>query len=250
MSGRGRGRGGYSKDSDQQSVPFRTRGSSRGGSGPFRGQGGAPSPSITIFEFASHPLSTVEKMLTSVQARSSSCKDKAITQREDDPLNKTGKDSAVTLPRRPAYGSQGQKLLFWSNYFRLQMGDMILFRYAIKIKKGGRDVPRGLAKRLIQLLVEGLLKDMHINAVSDFRSTLIFRTTLNDELNFNVTYQAEGETEAEDDAAQYQVMLEPSGTLNVSELVQHSTSTSAGTLLNQSQELLQALNIIVVGHAS
>ncbi|TKA66196.1 hypothetical protein B0A55_11757, partial [Friedmanniomyces simplex] len=172
-----------------------------------------------------------------------------MTQREDDLLNKSGKDSAVALPRRPAYGSQGQKLLLWSNYFRLQMGDMTLFRYAIKIKKGGRDVPRGLAKRLIQLLIEGRLKDMHIDAVSDFRSTLISRKALNDELSFNVTYQAEGETEAEDDAPQYQVMLEPSGTLNVSELVQYSTSTSAGTLLSQSQELLQALNNIV-SHAS
>lgn len=160
--------------------------------------------------------------------------DTAVMRIKDILLNKRGKDSAATLPRRPAYGSQGQRMLLWTNYFRLQIGVMTLFRYAMKIRKGGKDVPRGLMKRLIQLLFEGQLEDMHIDAVSDFRPILISRQSLNDDLNFNVTYQAEGEIETEDDAPQYQVTLEPSGTLKISELVDYSTSASASIPLSQS----------------
>lgn len=90
---------------------------------------------------------------------------------------------------------------------------------------------------------------MHIDAVSDFRSTLISRRRLNDQLNLDVIYLAEGESETEVNAPQYHVLLEPTGTLNMSKLVNHSTSTSAGIPLSQSQELLQALNIII-GHVS
>ena len=175
--------------------------------------------------------------------------DTALTQREDILLEKSGRDSAIVLPRRPAYGSRGQKVLVWTNYFRLQMGNMTLFRYEIRIKKEGKDVPTALAKRLVQLLIEGQLRDMHIDAVTDFRSTLIARQSLNDDLSFNVIYQAEGESEPEDDALQYQITLEPNSTLNMSELVDYSTSTSAGIPLSQIQELLQALNI-VLGYAS
>ena len=129
------------------------------------------------------------------------------------------------------------------------MGDMTLFSYTIKIRQRGKDVSRGLLKRLIQLLIEGQLKDMHVDAVSDFRHTLISRQSLNDDLSFKVTYRAEEKTEPEDDAPEYQATLERSGTLDMSELVDYSTSTSAGLPLSQSQELLQALNIIV-GHKS
>ncbi|KAK6431186.1 hypothetical protein LTR95_012654 [Oleoguttula sp. CCFEE 5521] len=228
MSGRGRGREGYGKDSGQQS-----RGGFRGGSGSARGGRGGP-PHV--------PLAPFTPDYRAVE-------DTAVTQREDALLDKSGEDSAVTLPRRPAYGSQGQRLLLWTNYFRLQVEGTTLCRYAVSVKKGGKDAPRGLMKRIIQLLVECQLKDIHLDAVSDFRSTLIFRRSLNDDLNFNVVYRAEGEFEPEDDAPQYQVLLEPSGTLNMSELVDYSTSTTVGISLSQSQELLQALNIIV-GHAS
>jgi len=175
--------------------------------------------------------------------------DTAVTQRENFLLHKFGTDSTTTLPRRPAHGKQGQNLLLWTNYFRLQIEGTTLFRYAVKIKRVGKDVPQGLMKRVIQLLIERHLKDVHIDAASDFRSTLISRQSLNDDLNFSVTYRAEGETEPEDDGPHYQVTLEPSGTLNMSELVDYSTSASASMSLSQSQELLQALNI-VVGYAA
>ncbi|KAK6440392.1 hypothetical protein LTR95_003383 [Oleoguttula sp. CCFEE 5521] len=175
--------------------------------------------------------------------------DIAATQREDTLLDKAGKDTAVTLPRRPAYGSQGQRVLLWTNYFRWQIEGMTLYRYTVGVKKGGKDVSRGLMKRVIQLLIEGQLKHMRIDAVSDFRSTLISRKSLNDDLNFDIIYRAEESSEPEDDATQYQVLLEPSGTLNMSELVDYSTSTTVGISLSQSQELLQALNVII-GHAS
>ncbi|OQN95238.1 hypothetical protein B0A48_18630 [Cryoendolithus antarcticus] len=149
--------------------------------------------------------------------------DTAVTQREDALLDRSGKDSAVTPPRRPAYGSQGQRLLLWTNYFCLQIEGMTFYRFAVSVNKRGKDVSRGLTKRVIQLLIEGQLKDMHIDAVSDFRSTLISRQSLNDDLNFNIMYRAEAEFEPEDDAPQYQGLLEPSGTLNMSELVDYST---------------------------
>lgn len=57
--------------------------------------------------------------------------DTAVTQRENTLLITSSKDSAVTLPRRPAYGRQGQELLLWGNYFSPQMESMTLFCYVV-----------------------------------------------------------------------------------------------------------------------
>nr|POF12669.1 protein argonaute 18 [Quercus suber] len=258
MSGRGRGRGSYGANPEHQNMPHRPRGGAegaagrgdrggrggrggydssrgnRGGSGPYRGGrgGGAPNVPITTFTPEYRPE-----------------KDAILTQREDTLLKQAGKDSAVILPRRPAYGKQGPELLVWTNYFRLQMSDLTVFRYAVKVTRNSKEASKALAKRVIQLLIEDHLKDMKIDAVSDFRSTLITRQRLDGDLKFDVVYRAELETEPEDDAPQFQVALEHTGTLNMSELVNSTTSTSVGTSLSQSQELLQALNIII-GHAS
>lgn len=88
---------------------------------------------------------------------------------------------------------------------------MALSRYSIEIKKAGKDVGQGVAKRLIQLLVEGQLKDLRIDAFSDFRSTLLTRQNLNNNLIFDVKHRSEAEMEVDPNAQQHEVRLEPSG---------------------------------------
>lgn len=160
-----------------------------------------------------------------------------------------GEDKSTVLPRRPAYGSQGQALLVWTNYFALDLKAMTLYRYAIKVKKNNKETARNMAKRIIQQLIQDKLKELDIDAVSDFRSTLFARQKLEDNLTFEIVYRAEGEDEPDDDAPVYQVTLEFTGELNMSQLLDYSTSSSGGLELSQSQELLQALNI-AVGHNS
>lgn len=55
-----------------------------------------------------------------------------------------------------------------------------------------------------------------------------------------------GKTLSEDDAATYEVLLTLTRTLNMTELVDYNTSVSASRSVAQTQELLQALNIMIV----
>jgi hypothetical protein len=174
--------------------------------------------------------------------------DKTITQRENDLLAESLRGSFASqalLPLRPGYGVLGQQLLVWTNYFQLALKDPVYFRYDAKIKSGKKDAPRGVAKRILELLISDHINLLNIDAVSDMRSTVITRQSLDDSLNYRVLYRAEGETHPEDNAMTYDVALTLSGTLNLSDLVDYSTSTSSVRSIARNQELLQALNIVV-----
>ena len=174
--------------------------------------------------------------------------DEHVTKREDELLAQhvqINNASQPLLPVRPAYGAQGQPLLVWTNYFHLEIGDTVLFRYEVKVNLRNKEAPRAVAKCVIELLIIDYLRPLLTDAVSDLRATVITRHNLHENLAFDVVYRDEGEELPDDDAATYQVVLTPTGTFNMSELVDYTTSTSASRSLAQTQELLQALNIMI-----
>ncbi|KAL2881873.1 hypothetical protein SGCOL_002609 [Colletotrichum sp. CLE4] len=45
-------------------------------------------------------------------------------------------NSAALMPRRPAYGTKGNKVLLWVNYFRLTVNPDVVWRYNLEVRKG------------------------------------------------------------------------------------------------------------------
>ena len=163
-----------------------------------------------------------------------------------------GKTNDKSLPRRPGYGTQGRKVVLWANYFELKAPrDTAVFRYSIEIKaeQSDRAIPGKLAKRVIQLLIEDHLKPMGHDVFSDFRTTLISRSSIDLTTDiFHVVYRAEEEDEPPENPKRYLVRIQQSGTLSLAGLLDYSTSTSISSLYDTKQEVIQALNIIIGHH--
>jgi eukaryotic translation initiation factor 2C len=154
------------------------------------------------------------------------------------------------MPQRPGFGTQGKAVLLWANYFHLtDYGELVLYRYSIEVSgyQGSR-VPTGKKlKRVIQLLIEDHLAQYSGEIVTDFKSNLLCKTEIELEEEYIVTYRSEDEDDAQPNAKSYQVRLQPTGMITVSELMDYLTSTQASQLFGSKEEIIQALNI-AVGH--
>ena len=163
---------------------------------------------------------------------------------------KTSKRSE-TKPQRPGYGVKGKEVVLWTNYFNLYANkDLELYRYSIEIVADGRGrVPVGKkAKRIIELLLEEHLIPQGYNVATDFKSNLISKEELDQQNEeFIVTYRFENEDVPAPNAAQYRCRIQFTGSLTLSELLNHLTSTQAGLMFGSKDEIIQALNI-VLGH--
>ena len=119
--------------------------------------------------------------------------------------------------------------------------------------------PRAVARRVIELLIIDCLRlsltDAWSSIVLDCRSPtqwaisepLLLLDTIYKRTWLFMSYIAtKGKTLSEDDAATYEVLLTLTRTLNMTELVDYNTSVSASRSVAQTQELLQALNIMIV----
>ncbi|QIW96785.1 hypothetical protein AMS68_002303 [Peltaster fructicola] len=224
--GRGRGNDSYSDRGGAY------RGGGRGDRGGRGGRGGA---TVDIVTFRPTYPENV---------------DSALQQRETSLLTSTPPDTSVDFPRRPAYGSRGEPITLWANYFKLEVKeDVVLYRYDVKVTPvGGTKAPaKAIVKRIIALFIEDHIRQRNkADAVSDFRATLIAQQQLNeDALSASVTYRAEGEPEPEDGAKVFEVKLTASGTLTLDNLLNFTTSTNASAALQQRQEVIQALNLVV-----
>lgn len=155
------------------------------------------------------------------------------------------------LPVRPGYGTQGRQVLLWANYFELVAPpDLLLFRYNVEIlpDDAGRKPTGKRAKRIVELLLEEHFSAHLASIATDYKSNLVCRFELPiDEEPYSVRYRSEEEDEPAPNAKTYQLRLQDTGTLTVSELTDYLTSTHAGALFGSKEEIIQALNI-VVGH--
>lgn len=152
-------------------------------------------------------------------------------------------------PLRPGYGTRGRAVTLWANYFHLLLNDeLVLKRYEISVTavKTSRPPTGKKLKRVIELLLEEHLADHKLDVVTDFKSNLLSKVDLKDGAEYSIVYRLEEDDEPSPDVS-YRVKLGLTGTVSVSELIEYLTSTQAGGLLTNKEEILQALNI-VTGH--
>lgn len=155
----------------------------------------------------------------------------------------------ASFPNRPGYGTRGQKIILYANYFELLPDpNLVLYRYNVDV------VPTAAGRKqnqIVRLLLEGPTYSQFRNdIVTDYKSTLVSRRRLHrDAVASTVQYRAEGEDDPLPEAQAYQVRVEETGTLTVSELTDYLTSTNVSAVYADKQPMLQALNIFLGHHA-
>lgn len=160
--------------------------------------------------------------------------------------NVAGRPPKDDFPLRPGYGTQGQRVVLYANYFHLKpKRGIVLYRYHVDVS------PPASGKKLGQI-VQSLLEHSDIagwrgDAVTDFRSTIIACREIKDiKQKYDVQYRSEGELVAHPQAPAYLVRITASGSLVLDELVDYLCSTNTSSLPYQSKgEVLQALNIFL-----
>lgn len=153
------------------------------------------------------------------------------------------------FPRRPGYGTRGQKVVLWANYFELiPAPDMVLYRYHVAVQ------PSAVGKKLsqiIRLLLESPeLAEFREDIVTDSKSTIISRRRLTTApMESAINYRAEGEDEPRANAPTYRLRVDETGTLTISQLTEFLTSTGGGSAYADKLPALQALNIFLSHYA-
>jgi eukaryotic translation initiation factor 2C len=146
------------------------------------------------------------------------------------------------FPRRPGHGTQGKKITVYANYFRLQTAPSLNFtRYNVTVAP---EATGKKLKRIFQLLLE--LPDF-AGVATEYKSLLIARQRLNipDPYEITIHYRAEGQDEPLERATRYQVRVVTPTTLAVADLVNHLSSTDAGSTFGQRDEVIQGLNALM-----
>ena len=126
--------------------------------------------------------------------------------------------------------------------------DLLLHRYNVAVRPAAVGTKLSqIIKLLLELPGYGEFRD---DIVTDFKSTLISRRRLSPSTaEPTIHYRAEGEDEPRANAQSYQLRVEGTGTLTVSELTDYLTSTNVNTAYADKLPVLQALNIFLGHHA-
>ena len=151
------------------------------------------------------------------------------------------------FPYRPGYGTKGRKVLLWTNYFEMiPHPKLTLHRYHVDVKP---DATGKKLSQIIRLLLElPGYAEYRDDLVTDFKSTLICRRDLGlNAAEWAIPYRAEGEDEPRSGAQTYQIRVEVTGTLAVSQLTDYLASTNVSEAYADKLPVLQALNIFL-GH--
>ncbi|KAL8825581.1 MAG: hypothetical protein Q9191_004327 [Dirinaria sp. TL-2023a] len=160
----------------------------------------------------------------------------------------------VEFPPRPGYGTRGTEVVLLANYFELTpRRDLQLYRYELKVTEGKKEtrVAGKKLKRVFELLLEmDPLRSHRSDIVTDFKAFLISRVKLSSEqlelLPTEIQYRPEGEDEARKHDPKYGITVTAAGSVAVSDLINHLTSTDPEATFDK-QPILQALNIFL-GH--
>lgn len=151
-------------------------------------------------------------------------------------------------PERPGFGTLGQKVALYANYFNLQSVGTELFRYAVDIPgdAAGRKPAGKKARQIMRLLLDEHFLQYQNSITTDYRSTLIARVEI-PEGEHDVRYRDEHEEEYPDNPKVYRVKCLFTGKLNPSDLLNYLSSTNAAAMFESKAEVIQAMNI-VLGH--
>lgn len=163
----------------------------------------------------------------------------------------------VRYPHRPGYGTQGMKIVLRTNYFELvPASDLVLHRYHVGVQPtaAGRAPVGKKLKRVVALLLEAdLFAGIRDQVATDHASTIISRAKLpgldlqGAEVEVSVPYRTEDEDEPRERAVSYRIIVQKTGIITVSELMDFLRSTSANAVYNSNakDQAIQALNIIM-----
>lgn len=151
-----------------------------------------------------------------------------------------------SFPSRPGFGTRGDKGIIWTNYFQLLVDDRLVFyRYEIEIQPEAVGRKRA---RIIELFLQRPESIAMSNRIcSDFKSTLLSRTILEDDVAAsNIVYRSEFETKPGPRAPVYHLRLKHNKTLPVRRFLESLTTTNlALASSDQKADLLQAFNIFL-----
>ena len=152
-------------------------------------------------------------------------------------------------PERPGFGTQGQPVQLFANYFELKSVGKELFRYHVDIgaDANGRQPSGRKARQVVRLLLDEHFLQYQNSITTDYRSTLVSNVELPVQGELDVRYRDENEDEYPENPKVYRVKVQSTGKLNPSDLLDYLTSANASALFESKAEVVQAMNI-VLGH--
>ncbi|KAI9780847.1 MAG: hypothetical protein M1839_006474 [Geoglossum umbratile] len=157
----------------------------------------------------------------------------------------------LSFPHRPGYGTKGNPITLWANYFELVSNkDLVLYRYVVDVHPdaAGKAPTGGKLRRLFQLLIEQHFEEFRNYIATDYKSMIICRSQLEiTEKVLSVEYRAENEDDPRPNSPTYELRLRATGTLSVGQLMDYLTSTNVSSVYDSKEQIIQALNI-VLGH--
>lgn len=151
------------------------------------------------------------------------------------------------MPIRPAYGSNGNKILLWANYFELLPSKSKPFhRYDVSIISEKNEVPTGKKlQRCVRLLLQQLPNT--IPTASDYKKSIITAEELPfRQRQFSFQYYAEGQAGPNDGSPTYRARVQHTGCFRFDELLEYLSSTDLACDKPVGREdIIQATNIII-----
>lgn len=153
------------------------------------------------------------------------------------------------FPSRPGFGTRGEKVTVWANYFQLLVDPrLLLYQYNIDLQ------PQAVGRkrtRIIELFLQRPESVARSHTIcSDFKSTLFSRALLENEFTAcQVEYRSELETEPGPQATPYLLRLQHTRTLPVGRLLEYLTTTSMSTAFDEKDGIIQAFNIFLNHYA-
>ncbi|PYH42413.1 putative RNA interference and gene silencing protein (Qde2) [Aspergillus saccharolyticus JOP 1030-1] len=170
------------------------------------------------------------------------------------------KRAGVPYPTRPAFGTQGRAVTLFANYLQLKSVAKTLHRYQVDIleDKATKKPTGKKAQQVVRLLITDHFAHLGHGIVTDFKSTLLSRDKLLEEVDdarvYEVSYRDEGEDETSSEPANpqdqtkikiYKVKCQYTGSIDPSELLNYLTSADAAGMFDKKPEILQAMNILL-----
>ena len=74
-----------------------------------------------------------DQLVRGAKSNDLALKDLRLGDELDEVLDKD--DWRTDLPRRPGYGTRGEPIKLWTNYFHIDLAKAVFYRYAIKVKE-------------------------------------------------------------------------------------------------------------------
>ncbi|KAI1804896.1 Piwi-domain-containing protein [Daldinia bambusicola] len=170
-----------------------------------------------------------------------------VTAQEDAIISSLDDSIQDAVPRRPAYGKQGQGVLLKANYFDLDVtrNSSLHLHHITFLDKMREPTGRKLA-RIVKLLVRDQLK-RPLDVVTDFAKTIISYEKL-PEGSFTVPYYEENNPQAGRDMVNYIVKIEYEEALSPKDLVDYLGDPRKPVAKESRARIVQALNIFINYH--